>query len=67
MRASKTEKLLAHLKAGKSITPLQCWKKFGIYRTSSVIHKLRRRGFDIVTDSVTVKGEDFAKYSLKKS
>ena len=49
---SKTQKVLKHLQLGKTITGLQAISKFGLYRLSDSIHKLRNRGHNIVTEEV---------------
>lgn len=61
---SKTEKLLAHLKAGKSISGLQAIRLFGLYRLSGQIRKLRLSGQPIVTKMVNEGKVRYASYSL---
>lgn len=61
--------ILDHLKKNGSITPLEALGDYGVYRLSDVILKLRRLGYDIVTEDVTVTGRTgkkvtFAKYVL---
>jgi hypothetical protein len=46
---SQVVMVLNHLKSGAEITPLEALKKYGAYRLSDVIFKLRREGFNIVT------------------
>lgn len=64
---SKTARLLKYLQSGKSITPLQAWKKFGLYRCADAVYKLNRRGHTIVNESATEKGETFARYKMNLS
>jgi len=64
------ERLLLYLTANKSITPLEAWQHIGVYRLSSVVHKLRKRGYEIETERVTVNNQfdekcSVAKYVLK--
>lgn len=57
---SKTQKLLNHLQSGKTITGIQALQKFGLYRLSDAIHKLRGRGHNIETEEVGK--EKYARY-----
>lgn len=57
-KESKKDKVREHLMSGKSLTPLEAWRKYHLYRLSSVIHQLRRKeGRTIITDSIIVNGE----------
>ena len=47
--------VLNHLKTGAEITPLEALNKYGAYRLSDVIFKLRREGFNIVTRTAMQK------------
>ena len=57
------ESVLKHLKSA-TITPLQALDLYGCYRLSSVIHRLRRAGYTIVTYGVETNGSHHAKYEL---
>lgn len=61
---TKQDKVKNWLLKGNSITPLQAWTKFGLYRLSHVIYVLRKEGHKIKTEDVTKNGATFAKYSL---
>jgi len=61
---SKTERILNWLQKGKSITPIQAWERFGSYRLSSVINRLRKRGHNITTELIDDGDSTFAKYRL---
>ena len=44
-----------------TIDPLTAWRMFGIYRLSAIVLKLRKKGHEIQTSTMTVKnhfGED---------
>lgn len=41
----------------KGLTPLDMWIKLGIYRSSDVIYKLRKKGHKINTDFVKVSNK----------
>jgi len=61
---SKYQLLRRHILAGNTVTGKQAFLKFGLYRLSSAIHKMRAEGHPIRTIPVTEKGETFAKYKL---
>jgi len=56
--------ILAHLKSGKSITPIEALNKYGCFRLGARILDLRNDGFNINTEMIEVNGKRFAKYSL---
>lgn len=57
--------LLKHLQDHGSITPLEALKKYGYYRVSDGVWKLRNRGYNIVTvKEESSKGDEFARYVL---
>ena len=51
-RVSKTEKVLEHLQAHGSITSLEAIESYGATRLSSIIHSLRKRGHNIITEDL---------------
>lgn len=62
---SQTKKILAHLKSGKTITPLEALAEFGCLRLSGRIYDLRRDGHQIETNRITTKsGKTIAQYKL---
>ena len=60
---SKQEQIRQHLLSGRSITGLEALQMFGVYRLSSVIHRLRER-HQIATDMVNVDGVEYASYRM---
>lgn len=62
---SKTDQLKIHILSGKSITGKQALERFGLYRLSAVIFRMRMEGHDIVTTQFVERGEVFAKYQLR--
>lgn len=50
-KTTKSAEVLKHLKSGKSITSLEAINLYGATRLSAIIHRLRKRGFDIVSVS----------------
>lgn len=66
---TQSDQVSKELKNG-SITDLKAYKKYGIRRLSSIIHRLRRKGIKIKTTLVKSKDRfgkacQYAKYSLK--
>lgn len=64
-KMSQRARILKHLKAGKSITPLEALGVYGAYRLSAVIFDLRAAGYDIKTNLKNDgTGRQYAEYSL---
>lgn len=66
---SKTDnqaaQILAHLKEGKAITPIDALTRFGCFRLGARIFELRQAGHAIETERVeTPNGSNVAKYRL---
>lgn len=47
MKKSKASGIEKHLRKHRRITPMVAWSRFGVYRLSSVINRLRDRGWII--------------------
>ena len=58
---SKTQDVLNHLKIYKSISQMEAVEYYNLYRLSSVIYSLRKRGYDILTENVPF----VSKYGIK--
>jgi hypothetical protein len=54
MRTTQDERLLDYLKDNGNINPLRAWKELGIYRLSACVHRLRNKGWNIVTERIGV-------------
>ena len=61
---SQTEKILHHLKSGKSLTPISALNKFGCFRLSGRIYDLRDEGYNIKTIPTKKGKKQFATYKL---
>lgn len=46
--------VLDRMLSGERITSLQAWAQFGTSRLASLIHQLRRAGWDIASDRIEV-------------
>jgi hypothetical protein len=51
---TQQERLIKYFKKHKSIDPLQAWTKLGIYRLADCVYQLRKKGFKIETQKITV-------------
>ena len=61
---SQAEKILAHLKTGKTISPLEALERFGCFRLGGRIYDLKKQGHVIETKTVTKNGKHYAEYRL---
>jgi hypothetical protein len=62
---SQKNNILAHLKRGATITPLDALEQYGCFRLAAVIHSLRADGHKIKTKKITRRGKTFASYNLE--
>ena len=64
-QANQTVRILAHLKSGKTITPIEALDKYGSLRLGARIYDLRQDGYQIHSKRVDVgDGTKVAQYSL---
>lgn len=65
MTETQTAQILAYLKTGRSITPLDALEWFGCFRLGARIYDLKQDGHNIVKDMVeTDSGKRVASYTL---
>ena len=48
------------------MTGIEALRKFGVYRLSSVIHRLRKQGYKIITDTILEDNVLYAEYFIRK-
>lgn len=66
MGASQADQILAYLREGKSLTPLDALIKFHCLRLAARVNELRAAGYRIVTgDKVLANGKRVAEYRLE--
>lgn len=53
-RSGQAAKILAYLKSGKRITPLESLELFGCFRLGARIYDLKRAGEPIVSEMITL-------------
>lgn len=61
---SQADRILAHLKTGKKLTPLQALHKFGTFRLGARVLELRQAGYQIKTRMVRKGRSRVAEYSI---
>ena len=64
-KQSQSQQILAHLKAGNEITPMDALDLCGCFRLSARIADLRHDGWNISTKIITKNGKNFASYRLE--
>lgn len=69
MEKSKTNDVIMHLIKYGTITPMEAVNEYNLYRLSSVIHVLRARGMNIITENIPFTSKcgtksSYAKYHL---
>lgn len=64
---SQTALVIRVLRRGEKLTPLDAWKRFGIYRLGARVWDARKAGHQILTQMVEVKpGMRVASYSMRR-
>jgi hypothetical protein len=61
---SQERAILAHLKSGKSITPIDALNLYGCFRLGARIKNLREEGHNIITDYEESNGKRYARYYI---
>jgi len=57
VKDTQDRRILKHLHMYNTIDPLRAWQLLGIYRLSAVIHRLRKVGYNIVTERMKVQNQ----------
>jgi len=63
---SQCDEILAFLRTGQSLSPLEALEKFGCFRLGGRIYDLKKQGHKIETVMVEKNGKHFASYRLEK-
>ena len=65
---SQTDKILAHLRAGNTLTPIEALRMFGTLRLGARIFELRKAGEPITADRIIIPGNrTVARYRLNNT
>ena len=54
---TQDQRLLNYLEQYGKVNPLEAWKELGIYRLSAAVLRLRKLGYNIVTNRIDVKNK----------
>lgn len=65
-RITKTAQIIAHFKAGRTLSHLECMGLYGTHRLGAYVHILRHKHkMDIQTENkFTLQGAPYARYHL---
>lgn len=61
---NQKERVIDYLNQGNTITTLDAFRKLGITRISAVIYDLKKEGYKLITERVTVKNRYGEKCSV---
>ena len=66
MSKTQNDAILAHLRTGRAISPLEALETYGCFRLGARIFDLKRKGIAIASERVTdpKSGKSYAKYQL---
>ena len=62
---TQKEQVLAYLRQGYSLTPLEALEKFGSFRLGAIIFDLKQEGYEIENVGESKHGKHYGKYILK--
>lgn len=60
----QNEQVIRHLKTGKSLTPIEALREYGIFRLAARVHDLKLDGWPIRKEMVRTEANSFARYHL---
>jgi|TARA_R100000306_G_C4324160_1_gene116754 hypothetical protein len=61
---TKKQKILNHLKSGKTITSMEAINLYGVTRLAAVVHTLKRERHPIESENVKGKNGNYAVYKM---
>lgn len=61
---TQNQQVLAHLKQGKTLTPIEALREYGMFRLAARVYELKEDGWPVKTERVRTATNTFAKYSL---
>lgn len=67
MSDTQEQRILAHLKSGKSLTPLEALTRYGSLRLAARVASLRDCGYAIITERESKGGKCYARYRMGDS
>lgn len=64
---SQNNEILKSLESGEKLTPIDALNRFGCFRLGARVYDLKRRGHNIITETIEKNGKRFAQYYLIKN
>lgn len=64
MKTSKTQKVIDWLNSYGAITSMEAYNNFSLTRLASVIHNLKKHGYNITTEIIENNHIRYARYHL---
>lgn len=62
----QARRILAHLRSGKAITPVEAMTVYGIARLAASVYEIRRAGYDVGCERRRDEvGHGYGRYSIK--
>lgn len=61
---SQAQRILEYLQLGNGITPLEALNLFGCFRLSARIADIKKQGYPVVSEVVSVNSKRVARYHL---
>ena len=66
-KRTQRQRIIDYLARGRTLTPLEAWRRFGTERLAARVHELKGEGHDI-TSKLVKRGEAYvAQYRLERS
>jgi hypothetical protein len=62
---SQSAQILAHMKAGNTITGLEALNRFGCFRLPARIADIKKMGYDVKSELITMNGKRVAQYWME--
>tara|TARA_R100000458_G_C8149629_1_gene157762 strand:+ start:295 stop:531 length:237 start_codon:yes stop_codon:yes gene_type:complete len=66
-KPTKKQKILSHLKSGRTITSMEAIDLYRCTRLAAVIHSLKEEGYDIISKNVKGTNTNYARYKLLRT
>lgn len=61
---SQKKQILSYLRKGYKLTPIEALNLFGCFRLGARIYELKKDGYNILSEMISVNGKRFSKYKL---
>jgi hypothetical protein len=65
--STQNDLIEAHLRAGRTITPIEALNNYGCFRLSGRIYDLKKKGLDIGKNTISNGKKQYAEYYLRST